>query len=293
MKDGQLVWADAVGTTADGKALDLAGTFDTWSITKTYTAWLVYQLVESGQLSLDDPLPKITALPGLDTSGLTVRRLLDHSTGLMPYRDTGAYLANPSAIDDPLSAMKAVLAEPRAFEPGTKHVYSSTNYLVLGLLLEQVTGKPFATLLTDEIIEPFALTSTSHIGGTPGNPNFSTAGTLTDVVDLVTWAQLYLADHVDISDDLYAAMNTIDSSSAMGAGVIGYCPCVPNATGANDFAAIGYGGSTTEIEYAASDHVTIAINFTQSIWEPGTRYQDVVDLFGAIRTVVDARSSKG
>ena len=293
MKDGRLVWSDAVGTDTDGTALAVTDTFDTWSITKTYTAWLVYQFVESGQLALDDPLPRLDALPGLDTTGLTVRRLLDHSSGLMPYRDTTAYLTDAASIDDPISAMQAVIAEPRVFESGTAHVYSSTNYLVLGLLLEQVTGQSFESLLEERIIEPFSLDATTHIGGTPGSPNFSTAGTLTDIVDLVTWAQLYLADHVDITDENYAVMNTIDASSAMGAGVIGYCPCLPNAAVTNDFAAIGYGGSTTEIQYAASDHVTIAINFTQSIWDLGTRYQDVVDLFGAIRTVVDARALDG
>jgi CubicO group peptidase (beta-lactamase class C family) len=293
MKNGQLVWSNAVGTTADGKPLAVSDTFDTWSITKTYTAWLVFQLVQSGRLSLDAPLPHIDVLPTLDTSGLTVRRLLDHTSGLMPYRDTTAYKANPDAIDDPISAMNAVIAEPRVFEPGTQHVYSSTNYLVLGLLLEQVTGRSFDDLLTDEIIEPMSLTATTHIGGTPGNPNFSTAGTITDVVDLVTWAQLYLAEHVGISDANYALMNDVDSASAVGTGVIGYCPCIPDANGKNQFAAIGFGGSTSEIQYAASDQVTIALNITQSIWEPGNRYQDVVDLMNAIRTVVDARSIDG
>jgi CubicO group peptidase (beta-lactamase class C family)/peptidoglycan/LPS O-acetylase OafA/YrhL len=293
MKDGQLVWADAVGTTAAGKALSVSDTFDIWSITKTYTAWMIYQLVQSGQIDLDAPLPKITALPSLDTTGLTVQRLLDHSSGLMPYRDTAEYLANPNSIDDPISAMNAVIAEPRVFEAGSKHVYSSTNYLVLGLLLEQITGQKFDTLLTSEILKPYSLTSITHIGGTPGNPNFSTGGLLTNIVDLVTWAQLYLADHAGISDANYALMNAVDSSSGVGTGTIGYCPCIPNATGQNDFAAIGFGGSTSEIEYAATDHITIAINLTQSIWDPGNRYQDVVDLFGALRTVVDARSIEG
>ncbi len=292
-RNGTITWSGAVGTSAAGKALTVNDSFDTWSITKTFTASLIYQLVDRGQLTLDGPLPKIASLPKLDTSGLTLRMLLNHSTGLMPYRDTRAYLANPNSITDVMSAMAAVLAEPRQFTPGTKRAYSSSNYLVLGLLLEQVTGKSYDQLLSSSILEPLGLHSTTHAAATPGNPNFSTGGVITDVADLATWAYDYLALHKNISDASWAAATTIDPTSALGAGVIGYCPCIPNSRGATDFAAIGFGGSTTEIEYAASDHTAIAINITQSIWDPGTRYQDVVDLFGAIRVLVDAQAARG
>lgn len=294
MKDGRQVYAAALGTTAAGQKLGLADPFDTWSITKTYTASLVYRLVQDGRLNLDDPLAPITKLTALDTSGLTVRMLLDHSTGLVPYRDTAAYLANPTSITDAISALKGVLIEPRQFAPGTRHVYSSSNYLVLGLLVEQVTGASYDQLLHDWLLEPNGLDHTTHAAGLPGHPNFSTGGIITDIVDLVAWAQAYLVDHVGMSNALYETMTTtVDPTSALGAGVIGYCPCVANARGTIDFAAVGYGGSTTEIQFAAEDNTVIAINFTQSIWEPGSRYQDVVDLFGTIRAVVDAHTARG
>ena len=293
VKNGTIIWSGAVGNSASGTALTVNDTFDVWSITKTFTASLVYQLVDRGQLTLDGPLPKIAALSKLDTSALTLRMLLDHSTGLMPYRDTKTYLANPNSVNDAISAMTAVLAEPRQFAPGTKHSYSSSNYLVLGLLLEQVTGQSYDQLLSSSILAPLGLQSTTHASATPGNPNFSTGGVITDVTDLATWAYDYLALHKNISDASWAAATTIDPTSALGAGVIGYCPCIPNSRGTTDFAAIGFGGSTTEIEYAASDRTAIAINITQSIWDPGSRYQDVVDLFGAIRVLVDAQAARG
>ena len=109
MKGGRQVYAAALGTTATGQQLRLTDPFDTWSITKTYTASLVYRLVQDGRLNLDAPLPPITKLAALDTSGFTVRMLLDHSTGLAPYRDTAAYLANPTSISDAISDARKAL----------------------------------------------------------------------------------------------------------------------------------------------------------------------------------------
>lgn len=286
MKNGTLVYAGVTGTDATGRPLLRTDRFDIWSITKTYTAWIVYQLEQRGALSFDAPLPPITALPAFDTSRFTVRMLLDHSTGLVPYRDTAAYRAAPDEIDDPVSTMRGVLAEPLRFTPGTRHEYSSSNYLVLGLLVEQLTGRTFDALLRGWILDPYGLDATTHDPPTAGNPNFSTGGIITDIVDMVTWADLYLAQHVAISPANYALMNSIDPASAMGAGVIGSCPCATSANGTTTFAATGYAGSTTEIQYAAADGITIAVNLSRPVWEPASRYAEVVDLFAALRTVV-------
>lgn len=285
-KGGTLVYSGAVGTDTTGRPLLRTDRFDIWSITKTYTAWIVYQLEQRGALSLDAPLPAITALPSLDGSRFTVRMLLDHSTGLVPYRDTAAYLAAPNAVTDPVGTMQGVIAEPLRFTPGSRHEYSSSNYLVLGLLVEQLTGRTFDQLLREWILAPYSLDATTHDPPTAGNPNFSTGGVITDIVDMVTWADLYLARHVAISPTNYALMNTIDPASAMGAGVIGYCPCATGANGTTTFAATGCAGSTTEIQYSAADGITIAVNLSRPVWEPATRYAEVVDLFAALRTVV-------
>lgn len=293
MKDHAIVYAAATGSDVAGNQLFLTDTFDAWSITKTYTAWLTLRLVEQGVLSLDAPVPPIAAVPALDTSRFTLRQLLDHSTGLVNYRDTAGYAADPNAVRDAVSALRTVLAEPLHFAPGTRHEYSSSNYLVLGLLLEQVTGRTFDALLRQDVLEHFGLNDTSHAAPTPGNPNFSTGGVLTDIVDMVSWADLYLARHDGIGDALHAAMNTIDSTSAMGLGTIGYCPCGATAAGATTFTAIGYAGSTTEIQFAAADGTTIAVNLSRPLWDPASRYQDVLDLFEALRAVVDSLVTEG
>ena len=105
------------------------------SITKLFTANLVYRLVDAGLIGLDDPLPPLDALPGFPLTGeVTIRQLLSHRTPLLGYRDTAAYAEDPAAFGDPAtaSAGSAARRSPASRSPSRRPPYSSTNYLVLG-----------------------------------------------------------------------------------------------------------------------------------------------------------------
>ncbi len=136
------------------------------SLTKSYLATVVLQLAEEGKLSLDDSVEKW--LPGLLPNGdeVTVRQLLGHRSGLFEYEEDPRVL-KPYLQGDFAYAWKprqligiAVEHEPTA-APGTKVVYSNTNYTVLGLLVEAATGQPLAAELERRIFAPLDLEATS------------------------------------------------------------------------------------------------------------------------------------
>ncbi|WP_432503129.1 serine hydrolase domain-containing protein [Kineococcus arenarius] len=151
------------------------GRFRAGSITKTFVATVVLQLVAEGRVELDEPVSR--HLPGLlpDGDRITVRMLLQHTSGLANY--TALIPADPSAVPTPeayeqvryqhheardLIALAA--ARPLDFEPGTAWNYSNTGYLVLGELVEAVTGEPYASAVEQRVLEPLGLRGTSLPG---------------------------------------------------------------------------------------------------------------------------------
>jgi D-alanyl-D-alanine carboxypeptidase len=131
------------------------------SVTKTFTAALILALAEDGRLALDDQVRKY--LPDLRVSPqITVRQLLDHTSGLRDYffhpAIDRALLADPERPWDAAGAMKYV-GKPY-FKPGSDWHYSNTNYLVLGLLAESVGEEPLADQFRTRFIEPLALGQT-------------------------------------------------------------------------------------------------------------------------------------
>jgi D-alanyl-D-alanine carboxypeptidase len=141
-------------------------TFPIGSTTKTFTAVLVMRLVAQRKIALDDPISKY--LPGLlpDGSRITIRELLSHRSGLPEFVDDTRFLApymrgNFDHAWTPEQIVAFARAGPLAFEPGTRFSYSSTNYVVLGLLAERVDGKSYEQQLADDIFAPLELDQTS------------------------------------------------------------------------------------------------------------------------------------
>lgn len=148
------------------------------SVTKTFTASLVLQLVAEGKVDLDAPIEQY--LPGLlhgsdmdgsdmdgsgtDGSAITVRQLLQHRSGLPEFAgEPGAdewIAANEDRTLTPSAAVAIALGKPAQFVPGTSFVYTNTNYIVLGMLVESVTGRSYADELQSRILDPLDLDDT-------------------------------------------------------------------------------------------------------------------------------------
>src|SRR4051812_25294181 len=165
--------------TGDGRTLSLAkqaawtradhrlsadDQFRMGSSTKTMVGVLVLQLVAEHRLSLSDPVEKW--LPGLVPNGraITLRMLLNHTSGLFDYINDPTVLARETGTDPSAVTPRELLAVaaqyPPASAPGAHYGYSNTNYVALGLVLEKATHQHLATLLQQRIIGPLRLHDT-------------------------------------------------------------------------------------------------------------------------------------
>ena len=135
------------------------------SLTKAFVATVVLQLEAEGKLDIDDPLERW--LPGLVPNGgaITLRELLNHTSGLYNYTDDNdwitAVVANPMRPWSPRELIAIGLTHPALFPPGANWSYSNTNYILLGLVVEAATGSSLADELQRRIFLPLALGSTS------------------------------------------------------------------------------------------------------------------------------------
>jgi CubicO group peptidase (beta-lactamase class C family) len=157
-------------------------TFEVASITKTFTATVVMQLVEGGLLDLDAPLARLApglgdrllVLQGRDYGPeLTPRQLLGHTSGLADVWTDPPFVAKHSnAFDQAFEAQvdrfwtpEDVLSYAESLTPiglpGKSYHYSDTGYLLLGLLVERVTGKPLHVVLRERILTPLCMEDTT------------------------------------------------------------------------------------------------------------------------------------
>lgn len=171
------------------------------STTKTFVATVVLQLAGEGRLSLDDTveehLPGVVSGGGHDGSAITIRDLLQHTSGIYDYNHDEAW--NPFATREIFEERRFYEYEPEElvaiamqhapiFEPGTAWSYSNTNYVLVGMVIEAVTGNPWAEEVRIRIIEPLELTQTSVADGpqmpephAKGYYQFPDGGPLVDV----------------------------------------------------------------------------------------------------------------
>jgi D-alanyl-D-alanine carboxypeptidase len=200
------------------------------SLTKQFTAALALQLVAEGQLSLDDPLDKY--LPDFPTAGRTVRlrNLLSHTSGIHNYTDGDSESRWATQAVTPAALIATFRDAPSEFAPGTRWAYSNSNYVLIGAILERVTGRRYADLLADRITRPLGLTSTFYCSNQPSRPEeasgyrvvagtivpaapidmsrpFAAGGICSSVLDLARWSYALRTGRV-IPSALYAEMTT-------------------------------------------------------------------------------------
>jgi CubicO group peptidase (beta-lactamase class C family) len=174
VEDGRLVYAHATGLAdvATRTAATPQTRFAIASITKLVTAVCVMQLVESGKLRLDAPITSL--LPGVlpdvqQLQAITVRELLRHTSGLADYGDTVIADGSVAHRTTPRAIVARFAAKPLAFEPGTAWGYSNTDYVVLGLIVEKLSGESLAAYERAHVFAPAGMTATS-VGPSPGSP---------------------------------------------------------------------------------------------------------------------------
>jgi D-alanyl-D-alanine carboxypeptidase len=164
VKDGKVLYSRAIGYSqisgTEKKPLTTANRFRIGSITKTFTATIILQLVEDRKLKLTDNLGKF--LPQVPNANkITIQQILSHRSGIPNvFREQNAQgnvKTNPMTKEEHLALI--VKATPD-FEPDTKSQYSNSGYFVLGLIIEKVTGKSYPEVLQEKIVRKIGLKDT-------------------------------------------------------------------------------------------------------------------------------------
>ncbi|MFD0417767.1 serine hydrolase domain-containing protein [Streptomyces sp. NPDC127108] len=166
------------GTT---KPMPRHGRFRIGSASKSFTATVVLQLVGEGHLSLDDSvekwLPGLVQGNGYDGGGITVRHLLQHTSGIrdtLPWipalNSAKGYRAERFRTYTPEELVGLAMRKSPAFQPGEGWSYSNTNYVLASMIIRKVTGRSWAREVHARIIRPLDLKDTSTPGALPFVP---------------------------------------------------------------------------------------------------------------------------
>ncbi|MFD3517431.1 serine hydrolase domain-containing protein [Streptomyces sp. NPDC058657] len=163
-RSGRWFGTAGVADTRTRRARGHEDRFRIGSITKTFTATVVLQLVAEGRLALEDTveqwLPGVVTGTGHDGSSITVRRLLNHTSGVFSHtRDQSALCAQESYSPEDLVAI--AMSHPADFPAGTGWAYSNTNYVLAGMIVEEATGRTLADEIAARLVRPLSLTGTS------------------------------------------------------------------------------------------------------------------------------------
>lgn len=232
LPDGR-VWVGSSGVSdvTTQEALDDRPAFRIGSITKTYVAVVILQLVDEGVLALTDTLdawyPQVP-----QAEAITLTMLLQHTSGVRDYTTTSRFIGALASQDPQPVPIDTILDDCAAagldFDPGTTWAYSNTNYFLLGRIAERETGQDLATLLRSRVLAPQGLDRTwlegfedapacaalvpGHVGGTPGlviDPSWQWAsgGLSADVRDVLRWG-LALFDGDAATPSQWAQMST-------------------------------------------------------------------------------------
>ncbi|MFX0577730.1 serine hydrolase domain-containing protein [Nocardia nepalensis] len=146
---------------------DPAAQFRIGSFTKAFVAVVLLQLEAEHRLSLDDPIDRWVPGAVPDNAGITVRQLLNHTSGLPEYADDPRislpYFAGiePPQAQSPQALVDIALQRGRTGAPGERFDYANTNYVVAGMVITAVTGKHTADEVRERIIEPLHLRDTA------------------------------------------------------------------------------------------------------------------------------------
>jgi D-alanyl-D-alanine carboxypeptidase len=272
------------------------------SISKVFTAATVLLLIEEGRLSLDDTLdtwfPGL--VPGADT--ITVRNLLQHTTGLYDFLEDYQYVnqayREPERLFAPAELVAYAAQFPAAFRPGAEGAwdYSSTNFVILGMIVEAVTGRSLAEEMRARIFAPLGLEGTSFAPDEPiagpfatGNSGgavqqnvamsfgYATANLVSTVADVQTFGRALFAGDLLSAESRELMLSFVGGKGqynmpelAYGLGVMRNV--LPVGRGAEESTVYGhiggYGGFRSALWHAPASGATIALGVNQAGTDP-------------------------
>src|SRR6185437_6688717 len=164
---GMLVYQKAIGYSEIKDDIKIPATVNTkyriGSITKMFTTTMIFQLVEEGKLSLSSPLSAwFPTIPNAEK--ITIGEMLDHHSGLHNFTNDPLYLTYMTKPQTEAAMLNNIEKSASDFEPGAKGEYSNTNFVLLGYIIEKITGKPYREELKKRITSKIGLNDTYYGG---------------------------------------------------------------------------------------------------------------------------------
>jgi D-alanyl-D-alanine carboxypeptidase len=232
-KDTLAYGAHGLANVEAWRAPTAATVYQTGSLTKQFTSAAIMKLVEQGRVKLDDDLSKYVPQFPLQGKKVMIRHLLNHTSGIHSYTASPAWAKTWSETLSPDAIVKFVAADTFDFAPGTSYRYNNTGYVLLGMIIEKVTGKKYAAYLEEQFFKPLGMKSTSYCPTRTTDPMFAlgysrgpngsirapfldlshpfSAGALCSTVgDFVAWQRALDGGKV-VSPASYASMTTADT----------------------------------------------------------------------------------
>ncbi|HEY4215566.1 MAG TPA: serine hydrolase domain-containing protein, partial [Gemmatimonadaceae bacterium] len=208
--------------------------YEIGSNTKQFTSAGIMKLVEQGKVKLDDDLSKYVPQFPLHGMHVSIRQLLTHTSGIHDYTSSPAWQKVWNDVLSPDAIIKFVAADSFDFAPGTAYRYDNTGYVLLGMVIEKVTGQKYAHYVDAQFFKPLGLKQTSYCPSKTSDPAFAlgyskgangattraqfmdlsqpfAAGALCSTVgDFAKWQRALASGRV-VSPASYALMSTADT----------------------------------------------------------------------------------
>ena len=163
LKEGNSIYSNSIGYSSIEKNIKAGSNtrYRIGSVTKVFTATLLFQLLDEGKISLETPLAHyFPQIPNAEK--ISIANLLNHSSGLFNITNSKAF--NPYEAKSHNQMLASIAEFEPVFEPGTRAEYSNTNYILLGYILEQVEGDSYAAILKKRITNKLNLKGTYYGG---------------------------------------------------------------------------------------------------------------------------------
>ncbi|WP_328332962.1 beta-lactamase family protein [Kribbella sp. NBC_00382] len=209
VRDGKGVWRGTSGVAVRGtsRPVPVDGLFRVGSITKTFVATVVLQLVAEGRVRLEDSVERW--LPGVVPNGrnITLRQLLNHTSGLYDYVKAVPKPPSPEFFADRWRTrtaseqiQQALAHPPTSQHPGKEYAYSNTGYLLLGEVIQKVTGRTYGQEIERRVIRPLRLRGTVMPGTSPWIPGPHPHGYVPTDLNLTGYV-----DYTELNPTLFGA----------------------------------------------------------------------------------------
>lgn len=162
-KEGKVILEKGYGMAniEEGIANKPATAFQIASMSKAFASMSIMMLKERGLLSLNDTLDQyIPEIPYSD--GITIHHLLNHTSGIYEYTYNNDVWTNANNFHSPQDLLEYFIHEPASFAPGTGWEYCNSAYIVLGIIIEEVSGMPLGDFIKQNILEPLKMRTTAY-----------------------------------------------------------------------------------------------------------------------------------